>query len=440
MKLRLFNLISSLFCAVTLIGCASESIPDTPISQPATQSPATSTIVPTATAAPLPTVSFLPTISFGSPIPATPTIDVESPFKLVDTLDKILTSTDDRAYFRPASDGSIWMFTNQGIARPSDSGWKVYLSNYASHFVGIDSIGRAWFINQNLDAITPRAGGGPYYPPMDSISAWDGTKWTKYSAEEGWTSFYRDAFSPSMAELNGQIWVSTQQDLRVFDGSRWKVITPGEIGLQSPLSLAVKSFAEAEEIWVTGCYFDTPQPQGSDIIWYDGSTWQSKSIPEESGCLSTLVEHHGQVWMATPDSLWGFDRATKEWTHFALTQPTSTHITSLAINESGEPWFISLNCDSQSGCRETTVYHLQNEIWIPINPLPGIRFISLLTDTANQIWVWASDGVYQIVNNQPHLVSHLRVDSWTMDKAGKIWVIGRDPSVNNKLSLWVANP
>ncbi len=389
------------------------------------------TLAPTAMAAPL------PTLSFGNPVTTAPTIAIESPFEFVAALDEILPSTDDRAYFRRASDGSVWMFTNRGIARLNDSGWTVYLSDYAGYFVGIDSLGRAWFINQNLDSITPAAGGGATTcPPLDTISAWDGTKWMKYSNEDGWTRFCMDAFRPSMAELNGQIWVSTQMDLRVFNGSRWKVIKPEEIGLQSPVSLAVNSFAGADEIWVTGCYFNTPQPHGSDIVWYDGSTWQRKSMPEEGGCLSTSVEHQGQVWMATHDSLWGFARATKEWTHYALTQSPSTHIISLAFNESGEPWFISLSCESQKGCTESTLYHLQNEIWIPISSSnPDVRFFSLLIDLTNRVWVAENNGVYQIVNNQPNLVSHLIVSSWTMDRAEKIWVIGRDPSADNRLSL-----
>ena len=333
------------------------------------------------------------------------------------------------------------MIRNRSIARLSDSGPTVYLSNYEGYFVGMDSLGRAWFINQNLDAMTPRAGGGAIYPPLDSISAWDGTKWTKYSDDDGWTSFYIDGFRPSMAEIHGQVWVSTQLDLRVFDGWRWKVIKPEEIGLQSQLSLAVNSSAEADEIWITGCYFDTPQPHGSDIIWYDGNTWQHKAMPEEGGCLSTTVEHQGHVWMATHDSLWRFARATKEWTQYALTQPPSTHITALAFNASGEPWFISLACDPQRSCTESTLYHLQNEIWIPISPAnPDVRFSRLLIDSTNQVWVTASDGVYQIVNNHPNLASHLIVSSWTMDREGKIWVIGRGPSVDNKLSLWVTNP
>ena len=47
------------------------------------------------------------------------------------------------------------MIRNRSIARLSDSGPTVYLSNYEGYFVGMDSLGRAWFINQNLDAMTP---------------------------------------------------------------------------------------------------------------------------------------------------------------------------------------------------------------------------------------------------------------------------------------------
>ena len=452
MNPQLCKFIVRLFGLTLLAACAPQSIPNTPTPPPATAIPATPTWVPTSTAAPLepigvlPTVSLatvnpsmLPTFSFVNPLTPTPTTTVQSPFEFVAALDEMLPGTDDRAYFRSASDGSIWSITNGGIARLTDSDW--YLSDYTGSFVGIDSLGRAWFIKQNLDAITPPARGGATYPPYDSISAWDGAQWTTYSSKSGWTGFYTDGLRPSMAEFHDQIWVSTQMDLRVFNGSRWKVITPEELGLQSPLSLAVHSFPEAEEIWVTGCYFNTPRPYGSDIIWYDGSTWQRKAMPEEGGCPVLLVEHKGHVWIATNDSLWAFTRATKEWTHYALTQPPSTHITSLAFNDSGEPWFISLNCDSQTGCTETTIYHLHNEIWIPISPLPpGTRFFSLLIDSANQVWASASDGIYQIVNDQPNLVSHLITYSWSTDRTGKIWAIGRDPSADNRFSLWVTNP
>src|SRR6185503_676441 len=173
MKSRLFNLISSLFCIVTLIGCASESIPHTPTSPPATHIPATSTLAPTLTVARLPTIAFLPTVSlatvdigalptfsFSTPATAistvntlpiaTSTLSGESPFEFVATLDEIMggTAPGDALRFQSTSNGDLWLIAGGSIARLTDSGWKAYLSNfgYGSYFIDIDTLGRAWFI------------------------------------------------------------------------------------------------------------------------------------------------------------------------------------------------------------------------------------------------------------------------------------------------------
>jgi hypothetical protein len=249
-----------------------------------------------------------------------------------------------------------------------------------------------------------------------------------------------------MAESHGLIWVSTIGDVRVFEGYRWKVVNTQEIGFTPPSFLVVKSFASGKEVWVTDCYYDTSPAHGSDIYWYDESGWHSQSMPETSrGCTSTMHEdRQGNVWLATDNALWRFTRATKEWTRYALPELPSVHLiyTYMAFNESGEPWFIAYSCDSQMrGCTWSTLYHLQNDNWISISPpYPGIQFSRVLLDRTDQVWASGTDGIYQIVNDQPKLVSYLGVSSWAMDKAGKMWVIGNDPSANNRLSLWVTNP
>lgn len=471
MNPQLCKFIIRLFGLTLLAACAPQSIPNTPTPPPVTAIPATPTWVPTSTAAPLPTlaayptfsfaatvdssIGALPTFSFSTPIAATPsaivtampTIPIDNnPFEFVATLDEILPGSEG-AYFRSASDGSVWMITNRGIARLSDSGWIVYLSNYGygSYFVDIDTLGRAWYMYETFPSRPSSTRPGAIHASLN-ISAWDGAKWTAYSSESGWTGFSIDPPRGfSMAEANGLIWVSTIGDVRVFDGSRWKVVNTQEIGLTPPSFLVVKSFANGKEVWVTDCYYDTSAAPGSDIYWYDESGWHSKSMPEPSHrCFSTMHEdRQGNVWLGVDNALWLFTRATKEWTQYPLPEPSSAHLISMsmAFNEAGEPWFTSLTRDSQGHYTRSTLYHLKQGAWIPsILPNTDIwGYVDVLVDNADRVWA-TRGGVYQIVNYQPKLVSHLQVRAWTMDKAGKIWAIGTDPSVDNRLSLWVVNP
>ena len=160
MNPQLYKFIFRLFGITLLAACAPQSIPNTSTSPPATAAPTMPTLAPTATVDS--SIDVLPTFPFGNPVTTTPfnpvtaapIISVESPFEFVATLDDIVPGSES-PYFLPASDGSVWIIINRSIARLSDSGWTVYLSNYEGYFVGIDSLGRAWFINQNLDSITP---------------------------------------------------------------------------------------------------------------------------------------------------------------------------------------------------------------------------------------------------------------------------------------------
>jgi len=470
MNPQLCKFILRLFGITLLAACAPRSIPHTSTSPPATAASTLPTLAPTTTAVPRPTLASLPTVSFANPVTpaltilptfsfanpltatpstpvtAAPTIVVQSPFEFVATLGEILPFSES-PYFRSASDGSVWMITNLGIARLSDSGWTVYVSNYGygRYFVDIDTLGRAWYMNETFPSRPSPTRPGAIHASL-IISAWDGTKWTWYSSESGWTGFSIDPPRGfSMAEAHGLIWVSTIGDVRVFDGSQWKVVNTQEIGLTPPSFLVVKSFASGKEVWVTDCYYDTSPAPGSDIYWYDESGWHGKSIPEGyRGCFSTMHEdRQGNVWLGVDNGLWHFTRATKEWTQYPLPELSSAHLisTSMAFNEAGEPWFTSRTCDSQWHCTQSTLYHLKHGAWIPsIPPNTGIGgYADVLIDHADRVWA-TRDGVYQIVNYQPKLVSHLQVRAWTMDKDGKIWAIGTDPSADNRLSLWVVNP
>jgi ligand-binding sensor domain-containing protein len=246
-----------------------------------------------------------------------------------------------------------------------------------------------------------------------------------------------------MAELDGQIWISTSVDVRVFDGSRWKVIKLEEIGLTPPYSLlTIQAFAGTKEVWIIGCDFTGSGPNRSEIYGYDGSKWENRSVPEEnSGCLLRVQEdRQGNVWLTADETLWRFTRATEEWVKFTPPAPDSSpnYIRVLALNKAGEPWLTTMSSN------RPILHHLQNGVWSPIIPFhPQHGFAGIFIDSDDRVWTTTNDGICRIVDGQPIFVSHLitSASKMTMDSTGRLWAIGEDSSsANDKLSLWVVNP
>lgn len=443
--------ICSLFLLIIIIfvtACASQSIA-TPSLAPtitytpaptATLAPATSTIAPTF----LPTFSFsiIPISPSNTPIP---TVVGGNPFHLAAEIDKIIPGSA-WANLQSAQDGNVWLLTDKGVARVSDSGWTVYLSGYEGYIVGIDSTGRVWVISN--------AG--------DSISAWNGTKWTKYSNEDGWVTVNDVPTGPSpgyiqntktsrFAEIRNQIWVSTDSDVRVFNRTRWTIISLEEMGMSRHTTenipalphLEIKVIQKANEVWVGECIFSPESfPSGSGARWFDGNTWRGKSTPVESGCVLAIQEDRaGNIWVGVDYSLWRFTSATQEWVNFTLPElSTDSHsyIMDLDIDKAGEPWLLAEHCGAGGGCA-SALYRLQDGVWIPFSAYTLDQPREVFIDPADHPWVWTFDKLYRIVDDKPQLIPDLIVDDWTIDTSGRIWVVGK-VGQEDKISLWLATP
>ena len=151
-------------------------------------------------------------------------------------------------------------------------------------------------------------------------------------------------------------------------------------------------------------------------------------------------DRQGNVWLTADETLWRFTRATEEWVKFVPPAPDSSpnYISALALDKAGEPWLTTMSSN------RPRLYHLQNDVWFPIIPFNSCNSpASVLVDSADRVWCPTLDGIYQIVDDHPILVSHLDTSAaqMTMDSTGRIWAVGRDSSsANDNLSLWVVNP
>ena len=445
---------SLLIFIILLTACTTETTLVTPTLAPVTPTriPATATLAISAISSP---TLALPTFSFNSTPFATPTSVGNDPFSVVARIDEIFPDSE-WVDIQSAQNGTVWLLTDQGIARMSDAGWTIYLSGYEGYLIGIDSMDQAWVISET----------------RDSISVWDGTMWTKYSGENGWEALKSPedlgmAVAPgqyiwmaSLDELPGQIWLSTREDVRRFDGVRWKIFKLEEMGLTQgtkdpnfdpfPLPLiGVEAIQSTGEVWVGECdsWPNSLPFDGSGARWFDGKSWRGKSTPVESGCVHSIQEDAaGNIWMAVNFSLWRFTPSTQAWANFTLTEfsaHSQSFIFDIAISDAGEPWLITQAlCPGGGACTSRTLYHLEEGVWRPVGSITNvsINLGAVLSDSAGTIWLLPSQGesgFYRIVDNIPQLVSNLIVNDWTMDTTGRIWVIGK-AGQEDKESLWLA--
>jgi len=296
--------------------------------------------------------------------------------------------------------------------------------------------------------------------------------WTKYSGENGWEALKSPEdlgmavasgqyiWMASLDELPGQIWLSTREDVRRFDGVRWKIFKLEEMGLTQgtkdpnfdpfPLPLlGVEAIQSTGEVWVGECdsWPNSLPFDGSGARWFDGKSWRGKSTPVESGCVHSIQEDAaGNIWMAVNFSLWRFTPSTQAWVNFTLTEfsaHSQSFIFDIAISDAGEPWLITQAlCPGGGACTSRTLYHLEEGVWRPVGSITNvsINLGAVLSDSAGTIWLLPSQGesgFYRIVDNIPQLVSNLIVNDWTMDTTGRIWVIGK-AGQEDKDSLWLA--
>jgi hypothetical protein len=384
-----------------------------------------------------------------------PTDIIKSPFHWKAEIDEIIPGSN-WARLWSTRYGDLFLITDKGVARLSETGWMDYLSGYEGYVVGIDS-DRVWVIS--------RAG--------DSISAWDGTHWKKYSSNDGWVTI-RNAQTfeltnpdyPKTARFTDGAWIATDNDVYRFDGARWTIITLDDLQMSPRVTeniptysrLKVKVAGALGQIWVGECDLSpTSLPSGSGARLFDNAWnfWRADDGHFESGCVLVIEEDRkGSLWVAVDYHLWRYSTVMPSgdepgegptgqiWNDFTPPEtPTLTHsyIFNLAISQAGEPWFLARHC-GEAGCDVNTLYHLQNGVWTSFSGFPFSEAREVFTDKTDQAWLWAPDRLYRIVDDKPQRVPDLIVDDWAMDDAGNVWVVGKTATGSDELALWLAAP
>lgn len=346
-------------------------------------------------------------------------------FRPVTPVEEILSGTFERLQASP--DGGLWLITDQGVAKLLDTTWTVYLTDFTGTLAGIDASERVWVVSEDTN----------------EISAWDGTSWTDYAAATGWLPIpsLNDEWCHDVgwgqSDGSGRFWLATSQDVRLFDGERWTVFTPEDMGMGEvgPEGLwptfTIEISKSTGDVWVGECDWSIIGPFGGQgARWFDGQVWQGADSPVASGCATVIEEDGaGRIWLGVDETLWRYDPASGNWTQFTPPEPPVEWTRfgfahAIALDPSNDPWPAMVLCGA-SCYGKIVLYHIHDGVWTQIGEAlefygvePPHQFV---TDAAGTGWLFWSGAIYRAAGDVPELAAHLYARSVAVDATGRVW-------------------
>ena len=424
---------ASLGVAMSLLSCriwtpnapGEEPTPE-PTSTPAVQPSPSPTAAPAYT--PTPETAAKPSPSPETGPTAEPPGDTTTigPFRSVIAVSELLPGA--VVHLATSSDGSLWLGTDQGVARIQDGTPTVYLSGYAGTLAGVDDVGRVWVVSEDTS----------------EISAWDGAAWTGYGAGAGWTPIAHWTWSPVerglFTDTLGRLWLATGQDVRVFDGQRWTVFTMEAIGMRAPeyedtsVAFEIAILKGLDEIWVGECEWLGPGPVGGQgVRRFDGEAWHEVDPQVSSGCVEAITEDpSGMVWFGVGADLWRYDQGSGDSARFSPPPDPPVDgmrhgpVLDIGLDPSGNIWPTLMLCGGAS-CDREMYYRVRDGAWTPIGEeiLWGIQVV---VDAAGTPWIFGWEGnVHRIAADVPELAAEMnaQIVRVTMDAIGRVWFVTR---------------
>lgn len=332
-------------------------------------------------------------------------------------------------------DDNYWLLSTAGAAILVDDHWETKLLGIDGIMVGMDDAGRIWVLEDDLSA----------------ISAWDGETWKEYGAEEGWVQV-TDYYSPLRQELHmdasGNLWYTTTQDVRSFNGEKWEIFTPEDLGMP-PLAeedivhgFYIRPLKVNGAVWVGQCNWAGPGPFGGlGASWFEGNVWHKLDTPEETGCVNDIAEDkNGNVWLGVDAYLYRYDRSQATWTTYEPPPAPGDiarygPIINISIDPDGDPWVSYIGCGGAS-CDVFHIYNLKNGEWTRYGEqLPFYNFTAIAFDGAGTAWIFQlGNGIAHIQDGELELIGGMIGSSVVDVDGGRISFTGRYE--NGPMTLW----
>ena len=165
-------------------------------------------------------------------------------------------------------DGGIWLISEDGISHFDDEVWSGFMTETTGEMVGMDRKGHFWLVSHD----------------GTSITSWDRTAWISYTVSTGWEPIKteRPYLGPAVvtSDQYGNVWLSSESGVRMFDGTSWQIISNEMMGMPAAGSpdlisqYLIKTIQDRGEVWVGRCDWSGPGPMnGGGVRFYDGDNW-----------------------------------------------------------------------------------------------------------------------------------------------------------------------
>jgi len=369
------------------------------------------------------------------------------PFRFATRLEPLAGESIGALRINALADGSVWIVTDrsmmvwnlQGDQRLRDQ----VIDQDVWWQVAVDDNGQTWVLLQDTGEIGLAEGWNVNLFRADS-------GWTRVEPfEENWWAPFHLEIIPGSGYM---LWVPMPQDVRAFDGFKWDVYTPEDMGFP-PVEMADVSTAHilvmaegGTEAWVGECHYSGPGPMGGGgVRWFDGQTWQGVDAPVGSNCVSALaVGPEGEVWLGTSDAVWQFEHGNNSWTEFQYPQEllsgySFTHPRQIVVDAAGDVWMLVQMCGGASCDGAANLYRLLDGEWSLVSSaeywLSSVK--QLVLDGNGEAWLFWEGMIYSLGDIPFEPAAFMDALAADVDPDGDLWVVA-GPEENP--SLWVYAP
>jgi hypothetical protein len=341
---------------------------------------------------------------------------------------------------RAAPNGTMWIRTGEGWASLHKNKWTLHPDTRGSILAGFDELGRVWLVSEK----------------GETISAWDGVRWTKYGPEAGWSpaEFPVPPSNERIAlDKHRRVWLVTRENVRAFDGERWTSYSPEQIGFAHTSEMVEAGFSDSDywltdviadsegDVWVADCSWMGPGPLGHGARWLADNRWQGQdSRVVATGCIyDIVVDPPGRIWVGVNGDLWRYTpgQGWKKFTHPPVDPAGSLrwgYITEIKLDDALSPWVTVHRCGGGScDTGQFALFHVSGDAWTHILEMQGEKAFDLAF-AWSEAWLCADSGLYRVKGETMLKIAgeEFAFCNVEADMDGRVWL-----SLPGQMALWL---